>query len=127
MSHLVLVVEDHPFMRRAVRDVLIEHGLTVMTADGVTSANRLMMARGAQFSILVTDVNLQDGNGWQVARTARRTWPQMHVLYMSAEPQCEFDDEAVPHSALIPKPFDGTELSRALSCLGLYSQAAEPA
>ncbi len=123
MDHLVLVVEDHPFMRKTVRDLLIAQGLSVVTAEGVTAANRLIMARGAQFSILVTDINLQDGTGWTVARAARRTWPQLHVIYMSAEAQDEFDDEAVPRSALIPKPFDGTELTRALDCLGLYNQA----
>lgn len=124
MDHLVLVVEDHPFVRRCVRDALISQGLSVVTAEGFAAANRLMMARGAQFSIVVTDVNLQDGSGWSVARAARRTWPQVHVLYMSAEAQEEFDDQAVPHSALLPKPFDGSELSRALSCLGLCSEAA---
>ena len=119
MSYLVLVVEDHPFVRKAVRDTLIAQGLSVVTAESVSVANRLMMARDAHFAILVTDVNLPDGTGWSVARKARHIWPQLLVLYMSAEEQRDFDEQAVTLSTLLPKPFESDELMRALACLGL--------
>lgn len=127
MGALVLVVDDNASFRRAVRDTLIEEGFTVVTAEGVAAANRLMLARGASFAFLVTDIHLQDGLGWSVARSARSIWPTMNILYMSAEDHEDFEERAVPNSAFVAKPFGAAELSSALGCLGLRSEMLETA
>lgn len=127
MGALVLVVEDHSSVRKAVRDVLIHRGFSVVTAESVAAANRLMLARGARYSFIVTDINLQDGTGWNVARAARKLWPQVQILYMSAEEQADFEEQAVPHSAFVAKPFASDELSCALSCLGMTAESVAPA
>lgn len=127
MGALVLVVEDHATVRRGVRDILISEGFTVVTAESVAAANRFMLGRDANFFFLVTDINLKDGLGWNVARAARAIWPKLHVLYMSSEDPEDFADKAVPDSAFVSKPFGTPELSRALGCLGLRSKIAEPA
>jgi two-component system, cell cycle response regulator CpdR len=127
MGALVLVVEDHPGFRVAVRDALIDQGFAVVTAESAAAAHRLMLARGASFAFVVTDINLQDGTGWNVARAARSIWPRIQILYMSAENQADFEEQAVPHSAFVAKPFATHDLCCALSCLGLHSVLADSA
>jgi CheY-like chemotaxis protein len=67
----VFVVEDHPPMARAVKRYLEESGYEVILAADVRSA--LRMAARKRFDVLVCDIHLPDGTGWDLMKqlTAR--------------------------------------------------------
>jgi CheY-like chemotaxis protein len=62
----VFVVEDHPSTADAVRAYLEVSGYEVDVAADVRSALRLAATR--QFDVLVCDLHLPDGTGWDLMK-----------------------------------------------------------
>ncbi|MGV3660291.1 MAG: GAF domain-containing protein [Prosthecobacter sp.] len=66
-SHLrLLLVEDHPDTERVLGALLRRAGFTVVTAQNVTKA--VATAREQSFDLLVSDLGLPDGTGYDVMR-----------------------------------------------------------
>jgi two-component system copper resistance phosphate regulon response regulator CusR len=66
----LLVVEDHPATSRALRKLLELSGYRVDVAENVSSA--IAANRAAKFDLLICDLNLPDGTGWELIETLRR-------------------------------------------------------
>ena len=66
----LLVVDDEPFLRDAVAASLRFLGFEVTTAE--TAADALRLAREHPFDLVVLDVLLPDGDGFDVVRRLRR-------------------------------------------------------
>jgi two-component system, OmpR family, response regulator len=69
----LLVVDDEPFLREAVAASLRFLGFGVTTAE--TAADALRLARDQAFDLMILDVMLPDGDGFEVVRRLRRTMP----------------------------------------------------
>jgi DNA-binding response OmpR family regulator len=82
-GHL-LVVEDHRSTAMALKQFLETCGYSVDTAD--TVARGLSAATSRQYDLLVCDLNLPDGTGWDLLETLRRTSPVRAIAYSA------FDD-----------------------------------
>lgn len=85
---LVLVVDDHPVVRRGLVALLgaepwVER---VLEADSVANAER--MAAEHSVRVAVVDVGLPDGDGVDLTRRLRAAYPRLAVLVltMTAEP-----------------------------------------
>jgi CheY-like chemotaxis protein len=63
----IFVVEDHAGTARALKVYLENHGYAVSTADSVASA--LTHARQERFDLLLCDIGLPDGTGWDLMKT----------------------------------------------------------
>ena len=66
----VFVVEDHPSTAAAVKRYLEVSGYRVEVAGDVRSA--LRFARTKRFDVLVCDLHLPDGTGWDLLMKLRR-------------------------------------------------------
>lgn len=78
----VLVVEDNPDSREFMRALLASDGHHVEAAAGVADALALLQQRQAgdgAFDVVVTDIGLIDGSGWELAAEVRRAWPSLRV------------------------------------------------
>lgn len=64
-----LVVDDDPDVRLIFADVLRHAGLRVMEASSGNEALRL--ARLPDLAFVVTDIEMPDGDGWDLCRTLR--------------------------------------------------------
>jgi signal transduction histidine kinase len=62
----VLLVEDHPDTARAMGRILKMWGCSVRTADTVASA--LQVADAAPFDLIISDIGLPDGSGFDLIR-----------------------------------------------------------
>jgi PAS domain S-box-containing protein len=69
----VLLVEDHRDTRRMSSRLLTHFGHQVLTADNVRSA--LDIVRSGEIDVLVCDIGLPDGSGYDVISQTRRTRP----------------------------------------------------
>ena len=78
----LLVVDDEPFLREAVAASLRFLGFQVTTADTATGALRL--ARDRPFDLVVLDVMLPDGDGFEVVRRLRRDGFGVPVIFLTA-------------------------------------------
>jgi DNA-binding NarL/FixJ family response regulator len=81
----VFVIEDHPTTARALKMFLETSGFSVEVACDAKSA--LELAPKIEFDVLLCDLNLPDGTGWDLLTDLRKTRPDVRALAFSA-----FDD-----------------------------------
>lgn len=85
MSHeerSVMVVDDEPGIRTALRANFLRHGWSVETASSVRDALRQVEDR--EFDLVVTDMRMPDGTGMEVMRAARKASPDTGVILLTA-------------------------------------------
>jgi two-component system cell cycle sensor histidine kinase/response regulator CckA len=109
----VLLVEDEPMVRSVAERALTRHGYKVITADNGEEALEIL-ERGDPIDLLISDVVMPGMDGPMVVREARKSRPDLKILFMSgyAEEQLRksIDFENVN---FLPKPFSVTELAEA--------------
>lgn len=79
----IMVVDDESLIRQYMSHILRREGYNVLTANHACEA--LALLRSQQFSpdLLVTDFNMPDMNGIQLARAVREAYPYLPVLLVS--------------------------------------------
>lgn len=116
-SLVILLVEDEPFIRLLMADILSEDGYTVIEADNGKAAMRHIFS-SARIDLLLTDIGLPDGmNGRQLAEAARQHRAHLKVLFVTG-----YDEDAAQQSgpmeqgiAILTKPFDPDAFSAKVS------------
>lgn len=106
----LLVEDDHP-LRRASARVLETAGFRVVEAASVEAALSMLVRLADSLSIVISDVVLPGGDGYQVLARARELYPRVGVLLMSGSTEYE----ARPHGMDVPmlwKPFTAASLAR---------------
>jgi len=78
----VMVVDDEPGIRTALRANFLRHGWRVETASSVREAIRVL--EGREFDLVVTDIRMPDGSGIEVMRSARQSSPGAAVILLTA-------------------------------------------
>ncbi len=78
----VLVVDDEPGMRMALRTNFQREGWYVDVAAGSTEALRKLESRN--FPLVVTDVRMPDGDGLHLMRSLRSSSPSTAVIVLTA-------------------------------------------
>jgi DNA-binding NtrC family response regulator len=78
----VLVVDDEPGMRTALEANFAREGWRVESAGGVHEASRAM--ERASFDLVVTDVRMRDGTGFDVLCSAQKRTPSPRVILLTA-------------------------------------------
>ena len=109
----ILLVEDEPTVRTVAERALSRQGYTVLTANNGEEALEIM-ARGEVIDLLISDVVMPVMDGPTMVREARRTRPELRILFMSgyAEEQLRNSID-IDNVAFLPKPFSVQELSEA--------------
>lgn len=111
MADTILVVEDDPTLLRSICRNLSVRGYE---ARGVTTvADALAALDDTAPTVVVADVDLPDGSGWEVVRALReRGQSRVAVIVMSAlRPNQRLADE-LGVTALLEKPFPIASLLR---------------
>jgi CheY-like chemotaxis protein len=79
----ILVVEDHPDTRRALEMFLQLLGHQTKLAADIKEALK-MAAAGSRFDLLLSDLRLPDGNGWDLLRRLEEAgWRPKHAIAIS--------------------------------------------
>jgi PAS domain S-box-containing protein len=79
VARRVLLVEDHPDSREFMQALLESDGHKVDAAMGVQEAMERLGAADPAYEVLVTDIGLSDGSGWDLITFARERWPSMRI------------------------------------------------
>ena len=69
----VLIVDDHAETLRVLSALLHKRGYVVSTADSSQAA--LQILDGGRFDVLISDIGLPDGNGYELIREAKKRQP----------------------------------------------------
>jgi len=78
----VMVVDDEPGIRAALRANFLRHGWKVEVASSVREA--IGHLEGKEFDLVVTDIRMPDGTGIEVMRTTRQLSPGTAVILLTA-------------------------------------------
>ena len=112
-SGSVLLVEDEPTVRSVAERALTRHGYKVMTAENGEEALDIL-GRGEPIDLLISDVVMPGMDGPTVVREARKSRPDLKILFMSgyAEEQLRKSID-IENVNFLPKPFSVIELAEA--------------
>ncbi len=78
----VMVVDDEPGIRTALRANFLRHGWRVEVAASVREAAGHL--EGKEFDLVVTDIRMPDGTGMEVMRATRQLSPGTAVILLTA-------------------------------------------
>lgn len=115
-----LLVDDDPFLRMLISDILRDMGHEPVEAAEPDAA--LAMLHGDTFDILLTDMRLPFMDGAELAMRARKAYPNLRVIYATAYSESRLPDlSADPLARYLRKPFGQEELDAAFRSLGYCS------
>ena len=94
--------------REFMQALLESDGHRVTTAEGVQEALALLESARPPFDVLVSDIGLPDGTGWDLISLARERWPSMRIGVVTGwEPRSDLGPEA---DFILRKPIRTSEL-----------------
>jgi CheY-like chemotaxis protein len=108
----ILLVEDDEIMRGLTRQLLKEHGYTVVEADDGKSALDWLESHPEPIDLLLTDVVMRRMSGPELVERLSASRPALKVVYMSGYTGELMANREVlkPGVTLLEKPFSRTAL-----------------
>lgn len=106
----ILIVEDDPTIRLLVKKALEHHGGNVSEAD--TAKKGLDLTGSGDFDMIVLDLRLPDGNGYDVCAQIRENGDNTPILILSADHETDVKVKNLSAGAddYLTKPFSIDEL-----------------
>ncbi len=106
----ILVVDDEPAIRRALRPPLMELGFQV--AEASRGEEALQALRGGTYDAVLLDINMPGIGGMETLRRIRSFAPRLPVLMLTVRDDEEDKVEALDFGAddYVTKPFSTREL-----------------
>lgn len=115
-----LLVDDDPFLRILIADILRDMGHEPVEAAEPDAA--LAMLHGDTFDVLLTDMRLPYMDGAELAMRARQAYPNLRVIFATAYSESRLPDMAAdPLARYLRKPFGYKELEDVLRSFGYGS------
>jgi DNA-binding NtrC family response regulator len=120
-----LLVEDDPLLRRFVSSHLTSRGWEVTATAMVADAREALSAR--DFRIILTDVFLPDGSGFDLLKSLRKGPRSPGVIVMTGDAALDHAVNAVRHGAsdFLLKPFSMEALDAALARLTVVEHLSQ--
>ena len=108
----ILVVDDEPLIRWAVREGLEGAGFVVVEAGSAREAMASLSDGAAGASVALLDMKLPDSDDLSLLRRIRASAPDCRIIMMTAHGTPEMLAQAVREGAFatIAKPFDLTRI-----------------
>lgn len=119
----VLVVEDEPLLREMARKTLESDGHVVLVAANAPEALRLAQDKSEPIDLMLSDIELPDTGGRELAARLKLLQPDMKVLFMSGYSEADVRGTQVgPQTGFLQKPFKPrTLVSKVQDMLALHS------
>jgi PAS domain S-box-containing protein len=118
----VLVVDDHEFVRRGVRSLLLSQSNYEVCGEAVDGQDALEKARELKPDVIVMDVSMPKLNGLEATRLIRSMLPDSEVLILSQHESSQMLKEAVKAGArgYVVKSSISKDLLTALADVGQH-------
>jgi CheY-like chemotaxis protein len=108
----VLLIDDDPDVRNTVRELLIEMGYDVQTANSGKAGIEMLDA--AQPDLVIVDFAMPEMNGAEVAKIIHHSRPALPILFVSGHADTSALQDAVGNAPLLRKPFRPADLATAM-------------
>jgi DNA-binding NarL/FixJ family response regulator len=112
----ILLVDDHPVVRRGIRQILIEGMKSVSVGEASDVATASAQIRTDAWDVVVLDLTLPGASGLDLLKEIRRERPALPVLILSMHPAAQFAQRvlAAGASGYLTKDSAATELVDAI-------------
>ncbi|MTI88276.1 MAG: response regulator transcription factor [Balneolaceae bacterium] len=119
----ILVIEDDPSVRTLVKAVLEHNGNSVFTADNASDGEE--MAIENEYEMIILDLGLPDGDGYEVCKNIRDKNIITPVLILSGEQETDVKVKCLKVGAddYLTKPFNTEELLARLEAIERRTQS----
>ncbi|CBK40352.1 Transcriptional regulator, LuxR family [Nitrospira defluvii] len=94
-----LITDDHPIVRRGVRELLEEEQLCSEISEVRTGEEALEAVRRQPWDLMILDIALPDKHGLEVLKETKLLQPSLPVLMLSLYPEKEFAMRAIKAGA----------------------------
>ncbi|MEO1022315.1 MAG: response regulator transcription factor [Bacteroidota bacterium] len=120
----ILVVEDDPSVRTLVKAVLEHNGNSVELAE--TANDGELMATSKEYEMIILDLGLPDGDGYEVCKSIRDKNITTPVLILSGEQETDVKVKCLKVGAddYLTKPFNTEELLARLEAIKRRSESS---
>lgn len=121
----ILVVEDDPTIRLLVKKALEHHGANIQEASNAKSGRELALSSG--LDIIILDLRLPDGNGYDICESIRANGVKTPVLILSADHDTDIKVRNLNAGAddYLTKPFSIEELLARIEAIVRRSSNSE--
>ena len=82
----VLVCDDHPIVRRGLREILEQAGAPVTVGEAASAAEGLALARKQSWDTVVLDITMPGRSGLELLKDLKSERPNVPVLVLSVHP-----------------------------------------
>lgn len=115
----ILLVDDHPIVRRGVRDILVEAYPGAEVREVGSGGEALADTAAGRWDVIILDLTLPDGSGLDVLKEIRRVQSRLPVLILSMHAAEHFARRAIAAGAsgYLTKDTADAELVTAVSRL----------
>ncbi|MGO9378277.1 MAG: response regulator transcription factor [Dissulfurispiraceae bacterium] len=110
MSDKILLIDDDPDILKVLKANLELHGFTVITAESWKNGCEVLAASNPD--LLLLDVMLPDGDGFDICRTIRKERPLLTIILLTAKDKISDKIIGLDGGAddYVVKPFETLEL-----------------
>ena len=128
MGSRILLVDDEKAVRDSLYELLESDGYEVLAASNGPDGLAIFRQSTRPIQLLVTDYNMPQMSGLELARECSRLCNELSVLYVSGSRPDEGlqADLQAPMRGFLAKPFRGGELLRKAKELLLVGSVASP-
>jgi len=125
----ILLVDDHPEVRRTTAALLEEFGHVVIEAQNGTDALAALAEDAGDCDLLISDYAMPHVSGTQLVRVARQRSPDLSALIITGYAETEAVRDLPDRVEILLKPFTPSALLGALArtCAGASFKAARRA
>jgi two-component system nitrogen regulation response regulator GlnG len=97
----ILIVEDEEALLSLMKELLISHGYSVLTAETISSAGNILRAH--HVDLVISDVCLPDGNGFDLKEKQCALSP---FIFISGKDDPFIAYKSAPDTTFLMKPFN---------------------
>lgn len=114
----ILIVDDDPVVVESCRRILAAEEMSLTVAENAQVAKSIL-ASGAIFDLMITDIKMPKINGFQLIAQAKEIYPGLKVLMMTGylTPETVNQGRESGAEGFIAKPFTPDELVAAVNNL----------
>ena len=115
-----LLIDDNIAILNLMRDILVDHGMDVSTADNGEDGLRMLQAN--DYDVLVTDIFMPHCDGFELLRKIRKSQKNIRIMVITGAGGDYRADylkisKLLGADALLPKPFDPDVFAQSVSDL----------
>ena len=111
----ILLIDDEASQRESMSQILRRAGYRVLTGSDCREGIDIHRQHRGRVDLLLVDVSLPDGNGFELAKVLQGGEPRPEVLFVSGTAGaelCRFYGMSQSDVRLLHKPFDPDELAQ---------------